>query len=672
MRLACIRPVGLHVNPSTRLRFALAGFLSCCSATAHADDASNDEVRVRGQSQSAGFVARAREGETPRETTDAASLAETLPGVHVRRLGADDGFATLSIRGSGSSQVAVLLGGVPLTGGSDPTLDLGSLPMWPGVQIRAYRTFAPASLGPGSLGGTLVLDPPKATAEPSTETYLAGGSLGAARMRVAASRAVGEAQVTSALSASRSDDEFDYFLPEARGGTFVRRRNAGHAQASALVSMVQPAKWTERRKGTARVTLIGQARRQELPGTALDPSPLDRLETSRVLPALELAGDTGTGAWRVRAYGRRDEQSLSAAPGSMAIPSRRDAFIAVGGAVGWRGTIGEGARIDVQLDGSGERYAPGRLTPSEGARRASSGIGADFDLAITRALGFSISGRVDAWQDVGANESVRSSDVRPTGHAGFELRDGPWSIATHAGNTARPPAFVELFGNRGAFLPNPLLRTESAWTADLGGRFAPRFGALRLDAALTTFATLASDLITFVPVGAFGRARADNIGRARILGVEAELAALLHGFGLRVVYTGLDARNQGEGACAIALGSCERPRLPGRPAHDVVADASYTLGIARLRYGVDWVSGIAADLQGTVDVPSRVLQSVGLRLDLPGVPGTLAANFEVKNLFDQRVVEYQGVSGPVLLPVGDAWAYPLPGRTAVASLRWKY
>ena len=658
-----------------RLGCAFAIITVLHSGSARGDDADADEVRVRGQNQAAGFVARAREGDTPRETTDAASLAETLPGVHVRRLGADDGFATVSIRGSGSSQVAVLLGGVPLTGGSDPTLDLGSLPVWPGVQIRAFRTFAPASLGPGSLGGTLVLDPPpkgNASGAPMTETYLAGGSLGAARMRVAASRSLGpgQGQVTTALSASRSDDEFEYFFPDARGGSFVRRRNAGHAQASALVSMTQPARWTEGRAGSARITLMGQARRQELPGTALDPTPLDGLVTSRLLPALELAGDTGGGAWRVRAYGRRDEQSLAVGPGSIAVPSRREAFIALGGAAGWRGAIGEHARIDLQVDGSGERFAPGNA--NEGARRASIGVGADFDVGLTRAFAFSASSRVDAWQDAGSNESVSDrSDVRPSAHAGFELREGAWTIATHAGNTARPPAFVELFGNRGAFLPNPALRTESAWTADLGARVSPRFGALRVELGVTTFATLASDLITFVPVGAFGRARADNIGRARILGVEGELTARLHRLEMRAVYTGLDTRNQGEGACTPTLGSCERPSLPGRAAHDVVGDVSYALGIARVRYGVDWVSGIAADLQGTVEVPSRVLHSTGVRVAVPGVPGTLTANVEVKNLFDLRVVEYEGVTGRVLLPVGDAWAYPLPGRTAMASLRWR-
>src|SRR5687768_9651557 len=90
---------------------------------AHADEDPPD-VLVKGRPLAAGFVSEAKMEDRPREITDAASLVEPLPGVHVRRLGADDSFATLSIRGSSSTQVAVYLAGVPLSGGADPTLDL--------------------------------------------------------------------------------------------------------------------------------------------------------------------------------------------------------------------------------------------------------------------------------------------------------------------------------------------------------------------------------------------------------------------------------------------------------------------------------------------------------------------------------------------------------------------
>lgn len=632
-------------------------------------------------SDAAGFSSSVREGEGPRLATDAASMAEGLPGVHVRRLGADDGFATLSIRGSSSSQVAVLFAGVPLTGGSDPTLDLGSLPVWPGVEMRAYRTFAPAHLGPGSLGGTLTLTPPPASLEPHTETWLAGGSLGAARMRASDSRPLGEggANVTTALSASRSDDAFSYFSPDATGGDFATRRNAGHAQVSALFSLLQPMRLGDGdAPGAIRVSLLAQARRQGLPGTAIDPTPADRLDTARLLPVLEVTGAFGRGTAYARAFARHDQETLSTGPGSIAPPHRRDVFAAGGAAFGFRGPVGDRARIDVAIDATDERYVPGATTatpPPAPASRLATGLGADLDLTLARALAAAAAARVDVWSDDGTSAPGARTTVRPTGHVGLEAGRGPITAATHVGATARPPAFLELFGNRGAFLPNPALKTESAWSVDAGVRARDRAGDVRFDLGATGFLTFADDLITFVPVGAFGRARADNIGRARLAGLELEGEARLAPFTLRVVYTFLDAVNQGDGACGVALGRCDRPPLPGRPPHDLVGDLSARLGAWRLRYGADWIAGIAADLTGTVRVPARVLQSAGVRFEAPdalGFPGRLTADVEVKNVFDVRVVEYAGVSGPVTLPASDVWAYPLPGRTALASLRWVY
>jgi outer membrane receptor protein involved in Fe transport len=118
-------------------------------------------------------------------------------------------------------------------------------------------------------------------------------------------------------------------------------------------------------------------------------------------------------------------------------------------------------------------------------------------------------------------------------------------------------------------------------------------------------------------------------------------------------------------------GVCERPPLPGRPAHDFVGDLAYAIGPVRLRYGVDLVSGIYADLPGTIRVPDRVLHSAGARLDVPGVPG-LALSLDVRNLLDLRVAEYAGALGPVRAPIGDALDYPIPGRRILVSARWVF
>src|SRR5690606_5207518 len=117
-------------------------------------------------------------------------------------------------------------------------------------------------------------------------------------------------------------------------------------------------------------------------------------------------------------------------------------------------------------------------------------------------LTLAASGRADGWLD-SADDGTTSSEARPTGHLGAELDLRALTFAAHAGALARPPSFAERFGNRGAFLGEPNLRSEAARTVDLGVRTALREGPLRLTAEAATFATWARDLITYVNQGAY-------------------------------------------------------------------------------------------------------------------------------------------------------------------------
>ncbi len=636
---------------------------------AYAADGAED-VEVRG-SRAGGFTSQARIEEMPREITDTSSLLEPLPGVHVRRLGADDSFATLSVRGTSSSQVAIYLAGVPLTGGADPSLDLAALPLWPSARARVFRSFAPASLGRGSLGGTLALDPPSPRGPPRTEAWVAVGSFGARRVRVADVRAVGDdLRVASALSASRSDDDFTYLDP-ADHATAVRE-NAGHAAASGLLSVGMPLRFGNR-NGALTITTLAQARRQELPGAIPRPTPAQSLSSNRLLLALELTNEVASSAvGSIRAWGRREGLSLRDDPDEARATgsawSTGDAIVAAGGSMGVA-TRAPKTRVEARIDGSGERFAPGTWlgVPSPAsARRTSVGAALDADLRASANLLLSASGRGDAWFDA-SDAGSAATEARPSAHVGGELALGAVTVASHAGILSRPPSFVERYGNRGAFLGDENLKPESAFTADLGARTRTRLGDVRVDAELVGFATWAEDLITYVRAGAFGRSRATNIGRARIAGAEAFLRAKAWKLDLRVADTLLATANL---STCTGVFECERPSLPGRPTNEVVADLSYSFGATRIRYGVDAVSGIQADLTGSVLLPARVLHNVGMYFTVPGATG-LSTSFEVRNLFDLRTGEVPSVLGGTdRRPIGDLYDYPLPGRRFLLTVRW--
>ena len=678
-----MRILAAPAKTAVRAAQALAlGALLSSSIDARAEEP--DEVVVRGR-EAAGFVSRARMEDSPRDITDAASLIEPMPGVHVRRLGADDSFATLSVRGTSSTQVAVYLAGVPLSGGADPTLDLATLPLWPGARARVYRSFAPAALGRGSLGGTLVLDTPSPRAPNSTEVYGALGAYGSRRIRVGdVSGDPDGVRLATGFSASRSDDDFSYIDPTAsiREGhdVLATRENAGHAAASGLASIGLPVRLGAGPPGALTITTLAQTRRQHLPGTIHVPTRFQRLDSNRLLAALELTLPAGPGAFGARTWARREGlrihgDALESARLAGSPSETSDAIFAAGGSLGWKGRPSEATTLDARLDANGERFAPGRWVGAAqpvGARRTNVGAGVDATLHALEPLTLAASARADSWFD-GSDDGGSSNETRPTGNVGAEIARGPVTLATHGGVLARPPSFVERFGDHGIFIGEPGLRPESATTIDAGGAFTTKIGReLRVHVAIAGFATWAEDLIVFIPAGAYGRARATNIGRARLLGTEAELRAAAYGLELRLSHTALATAD--ESACRVVAGACERPPLPGRPEHDFVGDLSYTVGPVRLRYGVDAVAGVQADLIGdpTYRVPDRILHSVGARLAVPGLPG-LTLSLDVRNLFDLRAAEYPRVLGGTdRYPIGDLLDYPIPGRRLLLSARWVF
>jgi hypothetical protein len=423
------------------------------------------------------------------------------------------------------------------------------------------------------------------------------------------------------------------------------------------------------------------------------PTPRQTLDSDRVLSSLELAAPVEDGEAVIRGWGRREGLRVHDDPrfGLVVGPTQtNDAIVAAGGAVGWRGPVGDRVRVDARVDGGGERFAPGTWLAAAappGATRATGGLALDLTMNVgarsaegaARAapLVIAASGRADVRSD--ASEGNARGEASPTGHLGAELALGRVVVASHVGRLARPPSFVELYGNRGAFLGNPSLRRESATTVDVGVRASEGRGWRRVDAELAGFGTWAEDLIVFVNEGAFGRARASNIGRAWLGGLEASARARVAPFEMRASYTGLMTENREDGACAAtpSPGACARPALPGRPAHDFYADATVDLAFVRLRYGLDVVSGVAVDRLGAVQVPARVLQSAGVRVDVPlgrearGGAASLRLAFDVRNLFDVRTGTYDGALGPVREPVGDVLEYPLPGRTLLVSARFR-
>ncbi len=110
---------------------------------------------------------------------------------------------------------------------------------------------------------------------------------------------------------------------------------------------------------------------------------------------------------------------------------------------------------------------------------------------------------------------ARLGILRPLGR-GMALR-------ANLGRYARAPSFLELFGNgTNRLLGNTDLRAERGYNADLGLSIDRRGEHTAIVSRTTAFASSADDLIEW-QFSPWGQARADNVGRARIWGVEQEV-----------------------------------------------------------------------------------------------------------------------------------------------------
>lgn len=651
-------------------------FLLALAASASAED----QVVVRGKKPST-LAASATEGEMPRETTDLASLIAPLPGVYVSRQGADDSLSTLSIRGTSPQEAAVYVAGVPVTGGGDPAMDLSLLPVWPGLRARVYRTFAPASLGRPALGGALVLDAPTLAAEPGrTDVYAGGGSLGVAKVRTGQLARIGAAKVAVATFGTRADNHFSYLDPVASSvdrPVFRRRENAGHAAAGAILEAAIPVALPfTGKKGTLTATTYGQWRRQQIPGTVRLPTPHQEVESVRSLGSLDLSVPFGRGEAHAQVYQRYDTLTLRDREASARLtgsPARTDdAFLTLGLRSGVRQNLGARSALGVHVDGTRESYLPGARVLSSSpdpAGRSSVGLAGELESTPASNIKGALHGRIDGWTDFGEGQAVQKTVVLPTGHFTLEAKLGEHlAWVGRIGRTARAPSFLERYGNQGVFVGEPALRPESAWTQDAGLRAKLGKATRIVQLELVGFHTRATDLIQFVPQGAFGRARASNLGDAELGGLELLGQGRWGPLDLRVVYNFLVSANRTE-CDAGRIDRCEAPPLPGRPRHNLGLDAGVRLGPLTLRYGLDVMTGMLADRVGAIRVPARSLHNAGVRVQLPRSTG-LTLGADLRNIGNVRSGTYAGAFGPAPAPIGDQYDYPLPGRTLFVFARF--
>ncbi len=595
---------------------------------------------------------------------DMADVLDQEAGVRVTKLGGPASFSTLSIRGSTSDQVSVILDGIPLNSAAGGPVDLSRIPLGNIERVEIYRGTAPLLFGGSAIGGAVSVTTRTARNRKLTLSG-GGGSFGERQARTFYAEPHDHWDLALGLDYGGWEGTFPY---ENDNGTrfdtsddrTVTRRNNRFDQ----INLLGKARWRPDRNWTLTLMEWFFWRDQGVPGLGQFETEKSRHEVMDSLSVLSVQGRklAGLASWTLHAGFRATQSAFRDPLEEIGLTSddSEDRSLSPSFSSSLRVEPADWWDITGQFGYRYERFEPsgGGLSAARSRRHdLSAGLESGFLIEAADLL-ILPSGRV-AWTD----SRLAGSTGVGTGPAANESRQTEWSfrgalvnqsvpdtkLTVSGGRAVRLPSLFELFGNSGRVIGNPNLKSESAYNVDGGivydSRMLPEPYRLRLE--LYGFYSDVTDLIQFVQT-AQNVSRAENVDRARLWGIEAGLRGDLFGH-LRVNgnYSYLNAKNTGE------IRARKDRHLPFRPAgkwyartEGYVADLPEFAELA-VFLDAEWIAGNFLDNANLVAVDERFYLNAGLSVEL--VRSVARLSFTAGNLTDERTADLAG--------------YPLPGRS---------
>jgi iron complex outermembrane receptor protein len=626
----------------------------------------------------AGFVALVDLTGRRDRVEDLAHVLSTQVGVRVKQYGGLGSFATVSIRGSSSSQVSVYLDGIPV---NDPYLgpaNLADLPLGGATRVEVFRGFAPPYLGSSAIGGAINLVTDEAPAAwragpVPIEASASYGSFETTRQLLTARLTRGALRLRAHGGHAKSlggfsffDDNGTEFEPDD-DSTSVRANNDFEAW-NAL------ARLDARTGGAGTFTLAYDfmTRAQGVPGVGANQSLTARAERERHLGYLRFEGAPLFGQLTLSGTGfasRAHERFTDLDDDIALVAQATDNTITVtGGRARARWLVPSlPVVLDAVYHGRKEHFHPTQALPTPTAgpdrwRRASTtALTGELYLFGERVL-LTATQRWERhegefydpprfpWFPPTPTGKVTGSARAPS--AGLRARVTQWlTLKGNAGRYYRLPTFVELFGNTGSVTGNPDLEPEEGENRDVGAVVSMRRAAFVDDVfvELSYHDNSVANLILFFPNSQYA-SKPRNIGAARIRGWESSAAFTVAGRArASVSWTRLDTEDTSD------ITSYNGKALPSRPRDEVAVSLGTRLRAWRVTYEYHTIGANFLDRYNQKAVPARHLHSAIVAWDLP-VTG-LALTIEGRNLTDDRV--------------SDVGGFPLPGRSFYTTLGYR-
>ncbi|MDJ0782622.1 MAG: TonB-dependent receptor [Desulfosarcinaceae bacterium] len=608
--------------------------------------------------------------------TSVPEVLEKTAGITVRRYGGLGSYSTASIRGSSAEQVSVFIDGVPLNRGKSGVVNLATIPLSSIETIEVYRGVAPLRFRSSAVGGVINLVTKQGAGTTAHQVGASYGSFDTFNLNGATSGRVNATGYTLLGDVSGTQGDFEYRddngtrINTADDET-VRRQNNDYRSYNLLGRI-------EQELGAAASADLSAAyfhKDEGVPGLGSFQSDTANLETTRQLYHAGLGSDTLFEEWlsaEGRIYLLKEQTRFEDLEGEIGT-GRQDA---TNDQLGWGvdtylsidwgqyQTIGVLAAFQQEHFESDDPLAA--VNPDgDRQRRDTYALGASdeiylFDerLVLTPQLLYTY-----LHHEFGGNlpfesEAIDEPDdadyLSPQIGARIQLAEG-LQFKANLGRYYRFPNFSELFGDRGGVIGNPDLDPEESVNTDLGLVYhRPRLDVagvpiegLHLEAVY--YHRTVDDIILQIQTSQ-RTAQAINIDSARLQGFELSWALDLGAhLGLSGNYTYQDTENTSD------IPYLQGNELPGRPRHAVFQRVEAFNALAKLFYEYHYLSENYIDQANLEEVDSRNIHNLGLTL----YPADgLSLTVEAKNISDQQI--------------SDVLGYPLPGRSYLASVLYKF
>ena len=603
-----------------------------------------------------------------------AELLSESVGIHLRRFGIANKGGYISIRGSSTEQVTVMLDGVVLNSARYSSVNLADIPLDQIERIEIYRGTSPGKFSAIGMGGVINIITKKAKSKSRGGVRLSYGSFNTFHLGIFESGRIGKLDQLISLSSDHTDGDFPFkdnnatpFNPD--DDRITHRKNNKLTSGSLLLKLSTP------QKGGKRLTIIEHLfmKKEGVPGIGSNQSKHAYLTSFRNLFNIKLSNDK----LPIPRLGMDTEfyylyltEKFNDRYGEIGIGNQlnRNQTDTIGGNIIFTYPWKNYQLITFLMGVKWERFKAWDLLADEKEldpqKRVSTTLSFDDEIYLmNNRLILSPTIRYDFYHsEFGGITSFHSFNTesisrnKHTWAAKFGARYklfNSFFLKSNIGRYYRMPSFYELFGDRGTVVGNPELKPENSINSDIGfvweGSFR-FFKRIFLEYAL--FYHRYKDLILFIQ-NSQTTVQARNISEASVWGYEISWGAdILNFIKIRGNYTYQDSEDKS------SISYWKGNRLAGRPVHEIFNKVEFVWpDYGKLFYELNFIGDYYLDRANFYKVKERTIHNIGITAWYKKERNP-TLTFEIKNLTDERSYDFLG--------------YPLPGRAYYLTFNYTF